>query len=314
MDPDSETRLWPHEYTDVYQAFDRIFFCRGHGWSNLQSTHLNLPFDGDREFGALHAAERALLPLLPALSASSPILEGRIAGALDRRMVEYRSNAGRIPSVAGVVVPEPVGSRAEYEREVLEPIYRDLAPLDSAGTLRYEWVNGRGAIARFERGTIEIRVLDPQECPAADLAVVRAVTRAVQALCERVLDGDSRIGALSTDRLAAILEETVRDADHALVEDSAVLEALGIPRPGRSRRATDIWLDLLERSLPRAWEGGGGERDAGGRDPLEVILDKGSLARRILARAGPEPDQVRLVETYRALADSLRENRVFLDA
>jgi len=56
LDPGRETRLWPHEYNVVYEAFDRIFGCRGHGWSNLQSVHLNLPFCGDEEFGRLYAA------------------------------------------------------------------------------------------------------------------------------------------------------------------------------------------------------------------------------------------------------------------
>jgi hypothetical protein len=40
MDPDRETRIWPHEYTEVYRAFDRIFGVRGHGWANLQSTRI----------------------------------------------------------------------------------------------------------------------------------------------------------------------------------------------------------------------------------------------------------------------------------
>jgi gamma-glutamyl:cysteine ligase YbdK (ATP-grasp superfamily) len=35
MDPALETRLWPHEYNDVYKTFDRIFGCAGHGWANL---------------------------------------------------------------------------------------------------------------------------------------------------------------------------------------------------------------------------------------------------------------------------------------
>ena len=71
MDPSKETRLWPHEYNEVYRSFDRIFGCAGHGWSNLQSTHLNLPFADDDEFGRLHAAIRAILPLLPALNTVS---------------------------------------------------------------------------------------------------------------------------------------------------------------------------------------------------------------------------------------------------
>ena len=66
MDPDTETKLWPHEYNEIYRTYDRIFGCRGHGWGNLQSTHINLPFANDEEFGRLHAALRIVLPLLPA--------------------------------------------------------------------------------------------------------------------------------------------------------------------------------------------------------------------------------------------------------
>ncbi|MDP2104410.1 MAG: glutamate-cysteine ligase family protein, partial [Desulfobulbaceae bacterium] len=55
MDPYRETKLWPHGYRAVYKAYNRIFNCQGHGWSNLQSVHLNLAFNGDDEFGRLHA-------------------------------------------------------------------------------------------------------------------------------------------------------------------------------------------------------------------------------------------------------------------
>ena len=86
FDPARETRLWPHEYNAVYESYDRIFGCQGHGWSNLQSTHLNLPFRDDAEFGRLHAAMRLVLPSLPALAASTPLKEGRPTGFLDSRL------------------------------------------------------------------------------------------------------------------------------------------------------------------------------------------------------------------------------------
>ncbi|MFN0053698.1 MAG: glutamate-cysteine ligase family protein, partial [Planctomycetales bacterium] len=108
MDPGRETRLWPHEYNEVYESFDRIFGCQGHGWSNLQSVHLNLPFASDEEFGRLHAAVRLVLPILPALTASSPIMEGRLTGWLDNRLEAYRTNSRKIPAIAGRVIPEPV--------------------------------------------------------------------------------------------------------------------------------------------------------------------------------------------------------------
>ena len=69
-------RLWPHENREVYDAFDRIFSCKGHGWANLQSMHINLPFADDAEFGRLHAAIRFLMPLMPGLTASSPVMDG----------------------------------------------------------------------------------------------------------------------------------------------------------------------------------------------------------------------------------------------
>jgi gamma-glutamyl:cysteine ligase YbdK (ATP-grasp superfamily) len=182
MDPASEMKLWPHDNGPVYEAFDRIFDCRGHGWANLQSVHLNLPFAGDEEFGRLHAAIRLILPILPALAASSPFIEGRPTGVLDSRLDVYRTNCRRVPSVTGRVIPEPVFDRASYEREILHPMYDQIAPLDPEGILQHEWLNARGAIARFDRGAIEIRLLDVQECPAADIAICAAVTAALKAI------------------------------------------------------------------------------------------------------------------------------------
>jgi gamma-glutamyl:cysteine ligase YbdK (ATP-grasp superfamily) len=111
MDPAKETRLWRRRYRKIYETYDRIFNCSRHGWANLQSVHLNLPFRGDEEFGRLHAAVRLLLPILPALAASSPAEEGRLSGLMDTRLFHYGKNQGRIPSISGKIIPEPVYSR-----------------------------------------------------------------------------------------------------------------------------------------------------------------------------------------------------------
>ncbi|HEX7671586.1 MAG TPA: glutamate-cysteine ligase family protein, partial [Polyangiaceae bacterium] len=138
MDPLREARLWPHEYGEVYRAYDRMFGCKGHGFANLQSVHVNLPFSGDREFARLHAAVRLVLPILPALAASSPMVEGRTPGALDARLLAYRQNQRRVPSVTGSVIPERVSTRAEYEDRVLGVIARDISLLDTGGVLEAE--------------------------------------------------------------------------------------------------------------------------------------------------------------------------------
>ena len=292
MDPHAETVLWPHENTEVYRTFDRIFGCAGHGWSNLQSTHLNLPFGDDEEFARLHAAIRLVLPLIPGLSASSPFQDGKVGSALDGRLAAYRQNAAKVPSVAGRVVPEPAFSRDQYEREILGRIYADLAPHDPEGILRHEWANARGAIARFDRGAIEIRVIDAQECPTADLAVVAAIVEIVRALTSgRLAERDVKRDP-TTEALARVFDRAVIDADRAVVEEREVLRILGI-RKDRLPLG-ELWARLLDAHPPddpaREWT-----------SALQGILDGGPLARRMLAVTGSAPDRASL----RRLAENL---------
>jgi glutamate---cysteine ligase / carboxylate-amine ligase len=302
MDPDSETELWPHEYTEVYSTFDRIFGCSGHGWANLQSTHVNLPFSGDEEFARLHAAVRLVLPLVPALAASSPFQDGRLGPALDSRLAAYRENARHVPSVAGHVVPEAVFSRAQYEEEILGRLYADLAPHDPDGVLRYEWANARGAIARFDRGTIEIRLLDSQECAAADVAVVAAVVSLVRSLAVGRLSGRDVTADPSTESLACLLDAAILDGERAVAEESGLLTALGVKR--EPIPLGDLWARLLDADPP---EDPAGEWT----DPLETILQHGPLARRLLAAAGSEPGRGDLRRVMGELGRCLDANETF---
>ncbi len=66
-----------------------------------------------------------------------------------------------------------VFTEENYRRQIFQRMYDDIAPLDPDGVLQDEFLNSRGAIARFDRGSIEIRVINIQECPAADLAVLQ---------------------------------------------------------------------------------------------------------------------------------------------
>jgi len=170
-----ETCLWTKSDGEIYDAYHRIFDCRTPGWANLQSLHINLPFADDEEFARLHAATRLVLPILPALAASSPIANGAFTGFMDYRIEAYRNNAKIIPSITGHVIPETVSSRAEYEAMILKPMYRDIAPFDPDAILQHEWLNSRGAIARFDRNAIEIRLVDVQECSYVDIAIAAIV-------------------------------------------------------------------------------------------------------------------------------------------
>jgi gamma-glutamyl:cysteine ligase YbdK (ATP-grasp superfamily) len=289
MDPRAETRLWPHQGAGIYRTYDRIFDCRGHGWANLQSMHLNLPFADDREFARLHAAVRLALPILPALAASSPFVEGRIADALDYRLEAYRHNANGVPAMNGRIIPEPVASRAQYESEVLRPLYAELAPHDPQGVLRHEWANARGAIARFERNAIEIRVLDVQECPAADIALAAAVADLVQFFYEENRPEPP------TDELVPILVACIRDAERARIDS---------PVYGRRGEAREVWHFLAQRMREarhrRLWQ-----------PFMERVLDKGPLARRMLHAVGPAPSRNDLARLYAKLCECLDRGQRF---
>ena len=155
MNPDIETQLWQHSYSEVYTLYNTIFNCKGHGWSNVQSTHINLPFYNDEEFEKLHAAIRLILPLIPALCASSPILEGKITGFKDTRLEFYRTNQKKIPELTGMVIPEAVFTKADYHATIFEPIKDAIRPYDKENILDKHFLNSRGAIARFDRNAID---------------------------------------------------------------------------------------------------------------------------------------------------------------
>ena len=300
MDPALETQLWPHGGNEIYAAYDRIFGCQGHGWSNLQSTHLNLPFADDEQFGRLHAAIRLVLPIIPALAASSPFLDGRFTGYLDARLETYRHNQARIPVLTGRVIPERMFSRAEYD-QLFARIAADIAPHDPDGVLDPLFLNSRGAIARFDRNAIEIRTIDIQECPAADIGIAAAVVALLRRLVAEQTVPWRVQQEWPEDLLAPILLEVVRDGDQARINDADYLRMLGLR--GRGTTAGAAWRELCEAAR--------GEFDAAAHDALARILDEGPLARRLLRAVGSTPDRAALVDACAALARCLADNRQF---
>jgi gamma-glutamyl:cysteine ligase YbdK (ATP-grasp superfamily) len=297
--------LWTHSDGDIYRTFDRIFDCRRHGWANLQSMHINLPFADDDEFARLHAAVRLVLPLVPALAASSPLADGQRMPFLDYRLEVYRTNAERVPAITGAVIPDNVRGRVDYQTSVLEPMYRAIAADDPERILQHEWLNGRGAIARFDRNAIEIRLCDTQECPRADLAIAAIVTSVVRALYDARWQPLDAQQALPTSRLAALLQATIRDGEDAPIADADYLRVFGLS--AAALRAGDLWAHLLDECDATA-----SALNRSCRAPIETILAHGSLARRILHAANGDTTRERLGSIYRRLCDCLTGDELFV--
>jgi gamma-glutamyl:cysteine ligase YbdK (ATP-grasp superfamily) len=176
-----ETGIWPHRHRQIYEAYSKIFNLKQHGWLNIQSFQLNLPYSNEKDGILLYNLLSNICAYLPAITASSPIYEGTFGRNIDNRLSFYVQNQREIPSVTGDVVPEPMSSFCQYKKEIIAKYSADLA---AAGAdqliIGEEWVNSRGVIFRFDRRALEVRVMDEQECIKSDVAMscfIRALLR-----------------------------------------------------------------------------------------------------------------------------------------
>ncbi|MDL5049237.1 glutamate-cysteine ligase family protein [Oscillatoria amoena NRMC-F 0135] len=302
FNPLLETKLWPHESSEVYETYNRIFDCRGHGWSNLQSTHLNLPFYDDEEFARLHAAVRLILPIIPALCASSPIIETKVTGSADTRLKYYKTNQAKIPSITGRVIPEAVFSKRNYLNTIYEKIKADIARYDATGVLNPIWVNARGAVPRFDRGSIELRLMDSQECPAAEMAILSLLIETIKAIVREVFCDFETQMKCRTEMLVPVLDRTIEQAERAVLVDQAYLQLFGLQKS--EVLAGEVWKHIFDRLIYR-----GNDSLDKWKPELDILFSEGSLATRIhkaLASANT------WVPVYRHLADCLAQNKLYI--
>ena len=302
MHPQTETRLWPHGYNQVYATFNKIFNCSGHGWSNLQSAHLNLPYQSEKDFGLLQAAIRVVIPLIPAIAASSPIFDGKLAADTDSRLRFYCENSKAIPSVAGQVIPEPIFSFRDYQEKILNKIYADLAPFDPENILDGEWVNARGAIARFDRCSIEIRLIDIQEYPRADLAICALIAELVKGLATGKWVEPHLLRQIPITGLVENLQRAIRDGEDSVLEGPTWLRLFGITAH-QQLLARDLWARIigdLKVNIPEF------------ESEYEVYLQCGTLAKRITRALAGDYRHEALRDVYRELAVCLAGEKAFI--
>ena len=299
MNPQTETKRWPHDNHDIYAQYDKIFNCKGHGWSNLQSMHVNLPFANDDEFHRLHNTLRLLLPLLPALAASTPILEGQFTGYLDSRLHVYAKNQEAIPSINGSMIPEFISSQASYEQEILQPMYRDIQNKDPEGLLQYEWLNSRAAIPKFANKALETRIIDTQECVQADIAIARLIPAILQSWL--VKSHQHLEQPMDTQTLKNIYDQTIQNGMQTIVSNPILLSQWQLPN--RRMNARDIWSMLIESAATRL--------DQPSQQALEHILNYGNLSERILRACQADFNHSKLAKIYQSLSDCMMNNHLW---
>jgi hypothetical protein len=269
-----ETAVWDHDEGEYYEVYDRLFNIRQHGWLNIQALQVNLSYNGEKDLVRHYNHLRSLLPYLIAVTAASPIVEGKSTGTADNRLLFYRENQKEIPLICNRIVPEEIDSVHDYRREQ-EKIFAELRSRDAA-ILCEEWVNSGGIIIRFSRKCLEIKALDEQDCIRSDMAVCAFIR--------------------SLLRCKSLPVETDQDTLLALTEDAI-------------REGTAAFRPELHQLYTRAW----GHATAEERLYLPSIRDRiehGSLAELVRNRFLREGE---IVPVLTDLALALRTNVPYRD-
>jgi gamma-glutamyl:cysteine ligase YbdK (ATP-grasp superfamily) len=288
-----DTGIWPHRHRQIYQVLGRIFNLKQHGWLNIQSFQLNIPYQGEEKAVLMHNVLANLCAYLPAISASSPVYEGKFGELVDNRLHFYIMNQRETPSVTGDVVPEYVSSLRQYRKEIIGKYSQDLA---SAGTdkclLFKDWINSRGAIFRFDRKAIEIRIMDEQECIKSDVALscfIRAV-----------------LSGLMTEKTQLLPHEALVKDYNAVIKSG--LDAKVSHPNGQTARQVCRYLFHIAQENASAEE----------KEYLPIIrrrIEHGSLSEiireRVRRKAQKTDFKEAILSVYSALVKNLRENQPY---
>ena len=209
-----ETGIWPHRDRQIYEAYSKIFNLKRHGWLNIQSYQLNLPYSNEKTGVLLHNLIANVCPYLPAVSASSPLYEGRFGEDVDNRLRFYKENQMEVPSLTGDIIPEYTVSFKAYREKVIDRYSKELAARGAERLLLgKDWVNSRGTIFRFDRKALEIRIMDEQECIKSDVAL----SCFIRALLRGLMNGDTEL--LSHDVLTGDFNVAVSEGLEAQVRN-----------------------------------------------------------------------------------------------
>ncbi len=294
LDP-TRTRLWSRSGRRIYTTYERLFDVRTHGWANVQAMHVNLPVGSDADAVAMMNAARLLVPYLPAIAASSPMYDGKLMPAVDNRLAWIVEHQARIPESCGDIVPEPIGSLQDYRQQVLAPMYAAVDRLPDAGLLRREYFNARGAVFKFSRHSMEVRVLDTQECVHMDHAIAAFVRHGLRWLASRPAVAVPQ-ALLVEDFRAVVAQGSAAEvhAPHLLAGGGSVREALQTVLDGAMGIAPADERPYLDR--------------------VGQILREGSLSERIAAALRPAAGDPQAMgratrRVYDELAVCLAENR-----
>ncbi|MEJ2472212.1 MAG: glutamate--cysteine ligase, partial [Desulfuromonadales bacterium] len=143
-------------------------------------------------------------------------------------------------------------------------------------------------------------LLDVQESPYADLAIIQLVVAVLRELVTEAQASYAEQKKWSETALAGILQTVLQEGRHAQLTNRRYLNLFGVA--AESMVVGELWQHLAHRLVPAAhpfWPA------------LRVILEEGPLARRISTALAQDSGRDRLAAVYRQLCQCLQEGQLF---
>jgi hypothetical protein len=288
-----ETGVWPHRHRQIYEAYGRVFDLKRHGWLNIQSFHLNLPYSDEASAVVLHNTLANLCPYLCAISASSPIYESKLGEEVDNRLRFYWENQKEIPSVTGDIIAEYASSFGQYKKDVIGRYSNDLARAGANKLLlNKEWVNSRGVIFRFDRKAIEIRIMDEQECVKSDVALSCFIRASLRGLMNQQPE---------------LLPHAVLVQDLKAVMTNGLGASVYHPQGRTARHVCEYYCNLAQANAS--------EDEKKYLSTVRRRIESGNLSEilreRVMKRSQRTSLREAIVDVYSELSDSLAKNQPY---
>jgi hypothetical protein len=204
--------------------------------------------------------------------------------------------------MTGLVIPERVFSKVDYYATIFDPIKRAIKPFDTKSILDHHFLNSRGAIARFDRNAIEIRLIDIQECPKADVAICILIIEVLKALVNKELCTLQAQKKWTKQELFDILNDGIKYGELARVVNFDYLSIFGIKEISTMQ---NVWQHLYNWVKPKL--------SSENQKTIEIILTEGSLSSRILKAIGNDTSEAKIKQVYSDLAECLEMNQLFVN-
>ena len=187
--------------------------------------------------------------------------------------------------------------RQHFSNQIFEPFHLNFYSFDF---LDHHFLNSRGAISRFDRNAIEIRLVDIQECPKADVAVCVLIIEVLKLLVNESLVSLKHQKKWEKEPLFDILNDAIKNGENSVITNLDYLQLFGLKEATNQQNVWKHLFNLVKGTVNESH-----------LEALNTILTQGTLATRILKAIDTDFSEANIKKVYTVLSVCLQKNEVF---